>query len=276
MGLFIIGLGLGSERDITLRGLELVQRSRRVYLEHYTSKFFCSPEKVEGVVGREVVVAHREDVEGEGDRDSHILEEAVSEDVALLVVGSPLFATTHSELVIRGRELGVEVRVVHNASIQSVFGSCGLFSYSFGRTVTIPFFTATWKPLSFYENILGNLESGLHTLCLLDIKIREPTLETMMGREKKYLPDRFMSAREGLLQVREAMEIRGSRELEGREIVAVERFGSESEAYHLGRIEELLEVEYGGPLHSLIVPSFENRMERECVERFFGRRRGSG
>ena len=37
MTLFLVGLGLGSEKDITVRGLEIVQKADLVYLEQYTS-----------------------------------------------------------------------------------------------------------------------------------------------------------------------------------------------------------------------------------------------
>lgn len=37
MVLYVIGLGLGDEKDITVRGLEAVRRSTKVVLEHYTS-----------------------------------------------------------------------------------------------------------------------------------------------------------------------------------------------------------------------------------------------
>lgn len=35
--LYIVGLGLGDEKDITVRGLEAVRRSTKVVLEYYTS-----------------------------------------------------------------------------------------------------------------------------------------------------------------------------------------------------------------------------------------------
>lgn len=35
--LYVVGLGLGDEKDITLRGLEAVRRCDKVYLEAYTS-----------------------------------------------------------------------------------------------------------------------------------------------------------------------------------------------------------------------------------------------
>jgi len=35
--LYVIGLGLGSVKDVTVSGLEAIQQSKRVYLETYTS-----------------------------------------------------------------------------------------------------------------------------------------------------------------------------------------------------------------------------------------------
>ena len=37
MVLYIVGLGLGNEKDITVKGLEAVKKCSRVYLEHYTA-----------------------------------------------------------------------------------------------------------------------------------------------------------------------------------------------------------------------------------------------
>ena len=35
--LYLIGLGLGDAKDITVRGLEVVKSAKQVYLEAYTS-----------------------------------------------------------------------------------------------------------------------------------------------------------------------------------------------------------------------------------------------
>ncbi len=35
--LYLIGLGLGDETDITVKGLEVVRKAARVYLEGYTA-----------------------------------------------------------------------------------------------------------------------------------------------------------------------------------------------------------------------------------------------
>lgn len=34
---YLVGLGLADERDITVKGLEIVKRASRVYLEAYTA-----------------------------------------------------------------------------------------------------------------------------------------------------------------------------------------------------------------------------------------------
>jgi len=145
-------------------------------------------------------VADRDLVESGADQ---ILEGAETEDVALLVVGDPFgcvprelnererraslltraltavagrmgkhSATTHADLVLRARERGIPVRTVHNASIMNAIGACGLQLYTFGQTVSIVFFTETWRPDSFYDKIAANRKLGLHTLCLLGARGR--------------------------------------------------------------------------------------------------------
>ena len=69
--------------------------------------------------------------------------------------------------MLRARELGITVQIVHNASIMTAIGVCGVNLYNFGQTVSIPFFTASWRPDSFFDKILFNLSGELHTLCLL-------------------------------------------------------------------------------------------------------------
>lgn len=55
-----------------------------------------------------------------------MIEEAKEKDIALLVVGDPFGATTHADLVIRAKNAGVKVDVVHNTSILNAVGCCGL------------------------------------------------------------------------------------------------------------------------------------------------------
>lgn len=167
--LYIVGLGLGDEKDITLRGLEAVQKSQSVYVEAYTSllSFGISSDGIstlEKLYGKSVTVADREMVEEKADA---MLSQAQNSNVAFLVVGDPFGATTHTDLVVRAKQMGVDVKVIHNASVMNAIGVCGLQLYRYGETVSIPFFTETWRPDSFYEKIKRNRDLGLHTLCLL-------------------------------------------------------------------------------------------------------------
>lgn len=47
MVLYMIGLGLSDEKDITIKGLEAVKNSSKIYLEHYTAILMISKEKLE-------------------------------------------------------------------------------------------------------------------------------------------------------------------------------------------------------------------------------------
>lgn len=49
--LYLIGLGLGDAKDITVRGLEVVRRCSRVYLEAYTSVLTVGKEALVGAYG---------------------------------------------------------------------------------------------------------------------------------------------------------------------------------------------------------------------------------
>jgi len=43
---YFVGLGLSDEKDITVKGLEVVKRAERVYLEAYTAILMVSKEKL--------------------------------------------------------------------------------------------------------------------------------------------------------------------------------------------------------------------------------------
>lgn len=100
----------------------------------------------------------------------------------------------------------MQVKVIHNSSILTAVGCCGLQLYRFGETVSIPYWSKDWRPNSFYEKILSNRQRDLHTLCLLDIKVKEPTLESIVKKKKEYMPPRFMSVSEAATQLIEILE----------------------------------------------------------------------
>ena len=88
-------------------------------------------------------------------------------------------ATTHADIILRARALKIPTCVIHNASIMNAVGACGLQLYNFGQTVSLVFFTDTWKPDSFYDRVKENVDLGMHTLILLDIKVKEQSEENL-------------------------------------------------------------------------------------------------
>ena len=102
----MIGLGLSDEKDISVKGLEAVKRSQKVYLEHYTAILMCDKDKLETFFEREVILADREFVESGCEE---MIQESKDADICFLVVGDPFCATTHSDLYLRCIEVGVQV-----------------------------------------------------------------------------------------------------------------------------------------------------------------------
>jgi diphthine synthase len=95
MVLYLIGLGLGDEKDITVKGLEIVKKCKHVFLEHYTAILGSVPlttleefyaDKANGEERKKITIADREMVESQAEL---IIKNAKTEDVAFLVVGDP-------------------------------------------------------------------------------------------------------------------------------------------------------------------------------------------
>ncbi|TFY60258.1 hypothetical protein EVJ58_g5259 [Rhodofomes roseus] len=138
-------------------------------------------------------------------------------------------------------------------------GACGLQLYNFGQTVSLVFFTETWKPDSFYDRIKENMGLGMHTLVLLDIKIKEQSEENLARGRKIYEPPRYMSIPQAVSQITEIESLRGEGILrpEATLAIALSRVGGEDhQRIVCGTLEELLaqpaEV-FGEPLHSLVI-----------------------
>jgi len=271
--LYFIGLGLGDAKDITVKGLEIVKKCERVYLESYTSVLTCGQKQLEELYGREIILADRDLVEQGSDV---ILDVATSADVALLVVGDPFGATTHSDLVLRARGRGIPTRFVHNASIINAVGCCGLQLYTFGETVSVPFWTDGWKPESFYDKIALNLERDFHTLCLLDIKVKEQTVENMMRGRKVYEPPRFMTTQQAAEQLMAIARRRQSVDTDTAPLpidrstpcILLARIGAEDQKLVYCTLGEAAEttMHMGGPLHSIVIPAKElHEMEQDSV-----------
>ncbi|CAB9529324.1 Diphthine methyl ester synthase [Seminavis robusta] len=273
MVLYMVGLGLGDENDITVKGLKIVQQCDLVVLEAYTSVLgIVDKEKLEALYGKPIVVADRDTVETQA--DEIILQN--DKNVAFLVVGDPLCATTHTDLWLRARQKGIQVEIVHNASIMGAAASSGLSLYNFGQTVSIPFFEDNWKPTSFVPKIEYNLQGGMHTLCLLDIKVKEPDFKAMMKGKTEYLPPRFMSVATAAQQLITSQQLllpdnnnNNNKTHYGTALcVGLARMGQPTQQIIAGTLEELAQIDMGTPLHSLIICGDVHDLEVEVLKEF--------
>lgn len=56
--LFLVGLGLGNAKDITVKGLEVVKKCKRVYLEAYTSILTVGKDALVWISIHDVIIIH--------------------------------------------------------------------------------------------------------------------------------------------------------------------------------------------------------------------------
>ncbi len=252
MALYFIGLGLYDEKDISLRGLEAIKKCNVIYLEDYTSVLSCGVNKLEEFYGKKIILSSRELVENKA--EDTILKDALEKDVAFLVVGDPMSATTHIDLRLRAEKAGIKCFVIHNASVFSAMGITGLQLYKFGKTTSIPFPEDKWHPETPYEVIKDNMKNGLHTLILLDLR----------PDEKKFMT--VNQAIEYLLSVEEKRKEKVFSK--GLFCVGCARLGSLKPCIKAGNAEDLLKEDFGKPMHCLIVPGKLHFAEEEALELF--------
>lgn len=252
MTLYFIGIGLNNEKDISFNGLDIVKRCDSIYLEYYTSKLNCSVDCLERFYGKKIIIADRDLVEN--NPEETILKDAKEKDTAFLVVGDIFGATTHTDLRLRAHKLGIKSRFVHNASIMNAVSVTGLELYKFGKTTSIVFTEPGYEPQTPYDVIKKNLKHDLHTLCLLDIKAKD---------------NRFMTVNEALKNLLAIEHNRLEKIItEDTLVIGCARIGSEDPVIKFGTVKQLLDEDFGEPLHSLIVPGKLHFIEEEVLEIF--------
>ncbi|MDD5502351.1 MAG: diphthine synthase [Candidatus Thermoplasmatota archaeon] len=251
--LYLIGLGLYDEKDITLKGLEAARSCDKLYAEFYTAILSGSTlEKLEEMIGKKIEVLPRVEVES----GKKILEDAKTKTVALLTAGDPMTATTHLDIRIRAMEKGIETQIIHGTSIfSSAPGVLGLQHYKFGRTTTVPYPEGNYLPESPYDVIKENQSRGLHTLVLLDIRAEE--------KER-----RFMTANECIEVLLRIEAKRGEKVFTEETLIGViARAGAPKPCVAAGKVKDLRTRDFGAPLHTVIVPGKLHFLEKEALEK---------
>jgi diphthine synthase len=236
----MIGLGLRDEKDITLKGLETIKKCDYIYLEGYTSKLHCPVKNLENLYGKKITIADRDLVEKNADE---MLSKAKDKEVAFLVIGDPMCATTHVDLMLRAKEKGIEVKVIHNASIISAIGIVGLEVYKYGKVTSIPFLNKDVKaPVEVYDT---NKDKGLHTLFLLDL---DPT------------NNKFLS-------IKGASEYLVSKGIDGNvKAIGCARIGYDDKVIKVAKLKELASYDYGDAPYCIIIPGKMHFMEEDALQ----------
>jgi diphthine synthase len=149
----------------------------------------------------------------------------------------------------------------------NAIGACGLQLYRFGEAVSIVFFTETWRPDSFYDKIAANRKLGLHTLCLLDIKVKEPNLEMLARGKTVYEPPRYMTINTAIEQLLEIERTRKEGAYDEQTLcIGVSRLQAEDQKIVAGPMSKLGEVDFGAPLHSLVIAGNVHVVEEEMIQ----------
>jgi len=247
-----VGLGLSDERGLSERARDALAAAQVVFAEEYTAVAVPGTlERLGRLLGHPVVRLDRPLLESE----APILDAlAAHPRVALVVVGDPFAATTHVALRLAAERAGHSWSYYPNASILTVAaGFLGLMQYRFGRAVSLPLPAERFAPTSPLELIAANRERDLHTLVLLDLRPDE---------------GRFLTASTALALMRER-DPAGHWLGDGDQLGVVARIGQESAAAFVGGFARLRSVDFGPPMHTIVVFAPTLHFEEEAaVQRY--------
>ncbi len=249
---YLIGIGL-NPKQITLEAKQAIEACPKVFFERYTSYYSEGGiAELEEACGKRFVELKREGVEQGFEL---ILKEAKEEDIALLVFGNPLNATTHVQLLLDAKRQGVKAKVLVGVSVFDLLGKTGLDVYKFGRVCTIVAPKENFFPESFFDVIEANSKGGLHSLCLLDIDAEN---------------DAMMSVSEALVLLEKIAKKGGSKILESAVLVGLYGLGSAKEMVKAGKLQELKRSSYGVFPQSLVIAGKLNEKEFEALRELAG------
>jgi diphthine methyl ester synthase len=249
---YLIGIGL-KPKQMTLEALETLKACDQLFLEGYTSEYSEGLlRELEVLIGKKFKLLGREGVEQEFES---ALMSAKKNDIALMIFGNALTATTHLQLLLDAKEQGIKYKVIPGISITNTIAETGLDEYKFGRIITLCYHTENFEPDSFYEQIKENQKIGLHTLALLDIK-------------KDEKPQRMMNCKEAIDLLEKIASKKG--EKVDWEFIGLIGMASEKQKIIIGK-EKIFASEKINELfpQSLIILGKTNEKEKEALENLF-------
>ena len=246
--LYLIGIGL-KPGHLTEEAREKLKECDAFYLDAYTSTYGeGNIEELEKEIGHKIFRLQRKQVEEQSDE---IITTAKKNDVAFLVYGNVFSATTHIQLVLDAKKEGVKTSFIPGISIFSFLGNLGLDEYRFGRVCTIAYPEENYSPESFMNTVLENRKSGLHTLCLLDIKSED---------------NRMMNSGEAVEILQNIAKKRKEDQLENAVVIAVGAAGSEGQKIKVRKWKGEEKLNLGVFPQILVVCGKLTDKEKEALE----------
>jgi diphthine synthase len=180
----------------------------------------------------------REEVES-----NELVERARKENIAVLVYGCPLFATTHMSLVLEAKKSKVKTKIIYAASVFDAIAETGLQLYKFGKISSMPAWQNNYCPESFLNFVKENQSIKAHSLILIDIGLKfENALGQleMAGKAKKIKLDK---------------------------VVVCSNLGTKDAKIFYRKISELKRKNIKFPF-CIIIPGEMHFLEKEALERF--------
>jgi len=265
-------MGIGYKKEnLSSEMLEIISKSKNVFLEYYTSFYQDSFEILSTYVKKKIVICDREDIES--NIEDKILLPAKDKDITLMIIGDPLIATTHTDLILRCKELGVPIKVYNNVSIGNFITRTGLQFYKFGKITSIPFFSEKFMPRTPYLVHLDNHKMGAHSLFLLDLN---PSNDVAYKGQDKFLEAhkafQFMLDIPKLMIENEEIEEKDGLIIdEDDKAVICSRLGFDDETIIYGTISELIKYDKKNSLREplcVIIPGDMHEMEEKFLNQF--------
>ncbi|MDI6730316.1 MAG: diphthine synthase [Candidatus Altarchaeum sp.] len=251
--LYLVGLGLYDEKDISLRAIEILKSADEIYAENYTNFYHGNLKNLEATIGKNINTLKRNDIES----GEILYKDALLKNIALLIPGDPMLATTHSSIILDAKKRKIKVKVIHSSSIYSAIAETGLMTYKFGRTTTIAFPYKDTIPSSPYKIFKENSERNLHTLMLLDIDVES---------------NKFLSINHGLEILLKLEEGAKKDIVRKATFVCCARLGSDNAIIKTVKgenIEKILNFDFGNPPHCIIAATNLHFIEEEMIAKFY-------
>lgn len=232
--LYFIGIGISGYGSLPLDSINIIKKSRFVYLEQFTSPINVITINNIKKLSPNIILTKRWFIED----GNEILERAKHDNVTILTYGDPYIATTHYDLRIRANKEKIITKTIHaSSSITAIVGECGLHYYKIGRVATIT--NELKMMMTPYNVIYKNMIENNHSVLLLEF-----------NHEKNFFLDPKIALK-NLLKIEKVQKMDIINE--STYAIVASRVGLDNQNIIAGKISNLLKINFNEPPHTIII-----------------------